>query len=50
MSRIVEEFYLDRNVEESFKKFLGPDTGADDFQNLISSACPLINKSPVKFS
>jgi len=40
---------LYRNVEKSFKKFLDPDPGADDFQNLTS---PFLSKdtSLAKFS
>jgi len=30
------------NVEEFFKEFLDPDPEADDFQNLIRSACQAI--------
>jgi len=39
---------LSRNVEESFEKFLEPDTEADNFQNLINSSLPR-DTSLVKF-
>ena len=40
---------LSRNVEGSFKKFLHPDSDADDFQNLISSSLSR-DTSLLKFS
>ena len=37
-SEVWDNFFPSYNVDKSFKKFLDPDSEADDYQNLISSS------------